>query len=216
METSEPGIPAETLEIDDFDTLKVLADPRRKRLIDLLRQDAATVKELSAALHVSPKSLYYHVNLLQKHGLIRVVDTRLVSGITEKTYRATAYLFLFSDVGLGREGAPVERSHEGIESIFAMMADDLRLGLESGSIDPSDSAPPALRLGFQWSLLTMSPSDRDELDRRLCTLFEEYSSIDSASTDEQTYRYMYLMFPTFVRGGSPAVPIEDLAAGEGS
>src|SRR5947209_14743424 len=101
MGTSNSDIPAETLEIDDFETLKVLADPRRKQLIDLLRQDGATVKELASSLRVSPKSLYYHVNLLLKHGLIRVVDTRLVSGITEKRYRATAYLFLFRDLGLG-------------------------------------------------------------------------------------------------------------------
>lgn len=103
-------IPAETLQIDDLETLKVVADPRRKQLIDLLRQDAATVKELAATLHVSPKSLYYHVNLLQKHGLIRVVDTRLVSGITEKRYRTTAYLFLFNELGITPTASkPVER-----------------------------------------------------------------------------------------------------------
>src|SRR5579872_2555332 len=101
MVATESEDPAETLEIDDLETLKVVADPRRKQLIDLLRQDAATVKELAAVMRVSPKSLYYHINLLQKHGLIRVVDTRLVSGITEKRYRAMAYLFLFKDVGLG-------------------------------------------------------------------------------------------------------------------
>lgn len=216
MVTSDSGDPAETLEIDDLDTLKVVADPRRKQLIDLLRQDAGTVKELAAGLRVSPKSLYYHINLLQKHGLIRVVDTRLVSGITEKRYRATAYLFLFKDVGLGSDGAPAERAHEGIESIFAMMADDLRRGLESGAIDASDSASPAARLSFQWSLLSLSPSARDELDRRLCALFEEYSSIDSAAAGDQPFRYMYLMFPAINRGGYPTVRAKESSGGQES
>jgi DNA-binding transcriptional ArsR family regulator len=209
-------IPAETLQIDDLETLKVVADPRRKQLIDLLRQDAATVKELAATLHVSPKSLYYHVNLLQKHGLIRVVDTRLVSGITEKRYRTTAYLFLFNELGITSDSEQAGRAHEGIESIFAMTVDDLRLGLESGAIDASDSAPAAARLSFSWSLLALSSAQRDELDRRLCSLFEEYSSTDSPSIDDQAFRYMYMVFPTIVRGGRPATPAKDRTAGEGS
>src|SRR5436305_14773507 len=122
--------PAETLDITDLETLKILADSRRTQLIDLLRQDAATVKQLATALRVSPKSLYYHVNLLEKHGLIRVVDTRLVYGITEKRYRATAYLFLFRELGLGSSGEPNRQTHEGISSIFTMTADDCRMGVE--------------------------------------------------------------------------------------
>ena len=35
---------------------------------------------------MKPNRLYYHVNLLEEHGLIRVTDTRLVSGIVERTY----------------------------------------------------------------------------------------------------------------------------------
>lgn len=214
--TSDSGDPAETLEIDDLDTLKVVADPRRKQLIDLLRQDAATVKELAAVLRVSPKSLYYHINLLQKHGLIRVVDTRLVSGITEKRYRATAYLFLFKELGIESGSGHAERTHEGIESIFAMTTDDIRLGLKSGAIDASDPVPAAVRLSFQWSLLTLSPAERDELDHRLCALFEEYTSRESTGADKQSFRYLYLLFPTVVRGGRPAAPSKEHASGEGS
>jgi DNA-binding transcriptional ArsR family regulator len=216
MVISDSGDPAETLQIDDLETLKVLADPRRKQLIDLLRQDAATVKEMAATIRVSPKSLYYHVNLLQKHGLIRVVDTRLVSGITEKRYRTTAYLFLFEELGLGSGSGQAERTHEGIASIFAMMADDLRLGFERGSIDASDSAPPATRLSFSWTLLTLSPTARDELDGRLCALFEEYASQDSTTGNGQSFRYMSLLFPTVGRGGHPAESTKDRPSGEGS
>jgi hypothetical protein len=97
-----------------------------------------------------------------------------------------------------------------------MTADDLRVGLENGAIDASDAAPPRTRLNFQWSLLTLSPAEREELDHRLCALFEEYTSRESPVADEQTFRYLYLMFPTVARGGRPAVPSKDHAAGEGS
>ena len=127
--TSHSGEPAETLQIDDLETLKIVADPRRKQLIDLLRDDAATVKELAGALHVSPKSLYYHVNLLPKHGLIRVVDTRLVSGITEKRYRPTAYLFLFEELGLGAGSATAAGTPDGHASTLSLTAETVHLAL---------------------------------------------------------------------------------------
>ena len=50
-----------------------------------------TVKQIAADLKTPIKKLYYHVNLLEEHGLIRITSTRVVSGIIEKQYRVTAY-----------------------------------------------------------------------------------------------------------------------------
>ncbi len=79
--------------IRDLDTLKVLTEPLRMRILALLRDRPRTVKEVAQALDIPPTRLYYHFNLLERHGLIRVVGTRLVSGILEKRYQVTAYAF---------------------------------------------------------------------------------------------------------------------------
>ncbi|MEZ4616668.1 MAG: helix-turn-helix domain-containing protein [Caldilineaceae bacterium] len=78
--------------IDDLETIKVLADERRLALLRMLAK-SQTVKELSTALDLPQSQLYYHVNLLEKHGLIQVVDTKVISGIIEKHYRTTAHQF---------------------------------------------------------------------------------------------------------------------------
>ena len=83
--------------IENLETLKVVADPLRLRILDAFGDKPHTVKQIAKVLEIPPNKLYYHVNMLEEHGLIRVVNTRLVSGIVEKTYRATAYLFVFSD-----------------------------------------------------------------------------------------------------------------------
>src|SRR5260221_6725972 len=75
--------PEPRLEIRGLEPLKIIADPLRLRLVEALRMAPATVKELAAQQDVAPKSLYYHIGLLERHGMVKVVDSRLVSGILE-------------------------------------------------------------------------------------------------------------------------------------
>jgi DNA-binding transcriptional ArsR family regulator len=86
-----PLTPTHELIITDLEAHKALVNPLRLRLVELLVDEAQTVKQLAASVEVEPVKLYYHINLLEKNGLIRVVDTQIVSGIIEKWYRVTAY-----------------------------------------------------------------------------------------------------------------------------
>ena len=69
---------------DDLRTLRVLADPLRYRMLDLLARPRS-VRELAAALGRPPDRLYYHLNRLHVAGLVepagaqrwRAVDRRL-------------------------------------------------------------------------------------------------------------------------------------------
>lgn len=71
--------------IEDAETLRVLADPLRLRIRELMVRPC-TVKQVAAVLGIAPTKLYYHINLLEKHKLIVVVAARVVSGIIEKQY----------------------------------------------------------------------------------------------------------------------------------
>src|SRR5688572_10061938 len=89
----QPVIPLgqdDVLIVTDLETLKLISDPLRLRMLELLRGEPRTVKELARALGVAPTKLYYHVKLLLERELIRVAETRIVSGITEKRYQVTA------------------------------------------------------------------------------------------------------------------------------
>ena len=52
------------------ETLLALADPTRRRVVDLLRKKPQRAGDLAAALDVSPPRLSRHLRILRKSGLI--------------------------------------------------------------------------------------------------------------------------------------------------
>lgn len=61
--------------VKDLATLKALADPLRRSIVSLL-DEARTVKEMSARIGKPADRLYYHLGLLEKHGLVRAIEAR--------------------------------------------------------------------------------------------------------------------------------------------
>jgi DNA-binding transcriptional ArsR family regulator len=76
--------------IEDIETLKVITDPLRLQILELLSLEPRTVKYVADSLGLSSSRLYYHFNLMESKGLISVVDTRTVNNIIEKYYWNTA------------------------------------------------------------------------------------------------------------------------------
>lgn len=76
--------------IQDLETLQVVADPLRAQIFELLAEEPLTVRQVGERLGLTAGRLYYHFNLLEKHDLIRVVETRTVANMLEKLYRASA------------------------------------------------------------------------------------------------------------------------------
>ena len=61
----------------------------RLRLRDDLTSLIEASSELAAELGIPRTRLHYHVNVLEKHGIIRVASTRVVNGATERRYEPT-------------------------------------------------------------------------------------------------------------------------------
>lgn len=79
--------------LDNSRAIKALAHPLRIRLIEILSNDRASVGQLSHLLGLAHAQVFYHVKELEKHGLVELVDTRMVNGIQEKYYQAVARTF---------------------------------------------------------------------------------------------------------------------------
>jgi len=63
--------PEELMSTRNLDeTLLALADPTRRRVVDLLRKKPQRAGDLAAALEVSPPRLSRHLRILRKSGLI--------------------------------------------------------------------------------------------------------------------------------------------------
>lgn len=67
---------------------ELLLHPVRMRIVLTLHQQTLTAKQLATALpDIATTTLYHHLGLLTKAGLLRVVEERLVRGtLHEKTY----------------------------------------------------------------------------------------------------------------------------------
>lgn len=189
--------PEDEFVIADLDTLKVLADPLRLSILEYLAEPA-TVKEIAGKLGKPPTKLYYHFNLLEKHGLIQMVDTRIVSGIIEKHYRASAHVYRVEQSLLspGSEGF-----NEGLDvmlgGILGDARNEIRESLVAGLLDPSEAAPPDRRLMLTQARLNLTSAQAREFSERLFDLVKEYDhGLDPDDDDTQAYKLLLLMHPS--------------------
>jgi DNA-binding transcriptional ArsR family regulator len=190
--------------ISDLETLKVVTDPLRLNLLNLLRGEPRTAKELARALHLSQTKLYYHLGLLEQHGLIRVTGTRLVSGILEKQYQASAYK-LSVDRRLFAPTPTTPTSYEGLEVFLSAVLDythsDMMRSVQAGLAEFSEHAPPErmLHVGRRWFWLTAD--EAKAFMERLRALDDEFQRLHGDEPAEGTQLYEFLMgfYPTHQR-----------------
>ena len=185
--------------IKDLDTLKVIADPLRFQILDLLVIEPLTVKELAEKLGLAPSKLYYHVNLLEEHGLIVVADTRIVSGIIEKHYRASSpgididpSLLTFSTT-TGRENVNALL----VSTIDATREDLIRsLQARAFALDQGATEQPR-QVIINRGLSRLSEERAQEFALRLHDLLEEFDELDEKDSDHQKFALTVAYYPAF-------------------
>jgi DNA-binding transcriptional ArsR family regulator len=155
--------------VTNVQTLKALADPIRLRLLSALMDDSGgelpvrTVKELATALGEPQTKLYRHMKQLEAVGLIRVVSSRLVSGIVEQRYQACQQDLMFGP-GLTDD----EKSSSDSEAAAAALLDHFRGGFFSARRQAQASAEPErLRDVLSVSEVSVSAARAAEIRRQL-------------------------------------------------
>ena len=83
----------EEVHLANLEQMKVLAHPRRIRILELLGDEERTTKQVAEILGEPPTRLYHHVAALERVGLIRLARTRQSRGAVEKYYVAVAKTF---------------------------------------------------------------------------------------------------------------------------
>lgn len=197
-----PPKPIPEFVVNDLETLRVLADPLRIQIIELVTHQPRTVKQVAADLELPPTKLYYHIKQLEERGLIRVVDTRLVSGIVEKQYQASAFSYhvnkaLFSPTSpAGKEGLNVM-----LTGLFEDTRADIQESVAEGAIDlyaEEDGDRPISRtLMMARNTLYLAPDRAEEFYRRLRGLMREFVTGDEEhSAEKRVYGLLIALYPT--------------------
>jgi DNA-binding transcriptional ArsR family regulator len=171
---SAPAEPLRVRKIDSAEAIKALADPLRLRLLTLLMHDherSWTVKEIAAELEQSVTKLYHHVNLLEQVGLIRDVETRLVSGIVEHRY-ASGQRGLEFDDALYRSSDTRDASLANVSYLLDEARDDLVGYLGSDGSDPE-------RVMVAKARMRLTPEEADELRTAMDELLDRFRGMRS-------------------------------------
>lgn len=80
--------------LDTLEEINIVSDPIRLKIIMTLGATPKTAQDLSDALGVSRSKIHYHLKILEQNGIVEVVDTELINGITQKYFLPVAKAFI--------------------------------------------------------------------------------------------------------------------------
>ena len=190
----------EVLEATSPEQFKAFGDATRQRIIALLRERAATTKQLSEALGQPVGGVGHHLKVLERAGLIRVVRTRQVRAITEKYYGRVARIFRFAEP-FGRHGV----------GPFAVLEQAIDQAVP-GPVEGSEVLP-----AFLLEDARLTDAQAEGFARRLLEVMEEFASMETPG--ERLWGFVAGVYPTNIPGLPPdeepsETPSEDGPADE--
>jgi DNA-binding transcriptional ArsR family regulator len=166
------------------------------RIIEVLRREAATPKQVALALGERPSRLYHHVAALERAGLVRIVGTRPVRGAVEKYYQPVARQFvvdraLFAPARGGRRSAALGAVEAMTADILGTAMAEVRDGLLAGTLpleDPArvEIARVPVRAG-DARIVALMAAARD--------LVRAAAAADGADAGAQEYRLTVAFYP---------------------
>jgi len=108
--------------LTDLEQIRVLADPLRIRILELLCDEELTTKQVARKLDEKATRLYHHVEALERVGLIRLTRTRQNRGTIEKYYIGVAKAFR-ADAQAFMGQAGTEETGEALEAMVSTITD---------------------------------------------------------------------------------------------
>ncbi|MGX7077425.1 ArsR/SmtB family transcription factor [Globicatella sanguinis] len=80
--------------LNTLEEINIVSDSIRLKIIMTLGATPKTAQDLSDTLGVSRSKIHYHLKILEQNGIIEVVDTELINGITQKYFLPVAKAFI--------------------------------------------------------------------------------------------------------------------------
>lgn len=191
----QAGQPDPERVIDNIEALKIYFDPLRTRIIRTMAQRARSVPEIAQELGIPFTRLYYHINMLEKHGLIRMVGARSIGGaVEEKFYRVAARQFIVAPHLL--TVLPNEGGETSIDAVLHSMLEeskaDLVRSISAGKIDLMQTPPHPNAMLLRHAFSQMSGETAVAFQQRLFDLLDEFSRTRGDAAD--TYYNMFVGF----------------------
>ncbi|MEV6108587.1 winged helix-turn-helix domain-containing protein [Streptomyces sp. NPDC051940] len=171
---SDDDLP-EAFHVTTDEQLRAVSSLTRHRIMAVLRFEPATITQIAQRVGLAKGSSSYHVRLLERAGLVKVVRTRKVRGVTERYYAMAARAIVLPDPG---EGAPDVLMRHALADLEAAPAEGER------------------HVGMTH--LRLTDAQFAELGARLQALAEEYRALSDPSLPDTSL--VFALFHPASRG----------------
>lgn len=126
----------------------------RHRILRVLRDGPATITQVAERLGIAKGSSNHHIKVLAKAGLVHVVETRKVGGVTEQYYAMTGKTIELPESGTGQHEVLMRHALLDVES-----------------------APPNDQKTVFLKHARLSPEAWEEFNERVTGLFTELEAL---------------------------------------
>ena len=167
--TSDDFVPVNVITLSGEDQIRAYIHPTRMTILERLAGEKQSVSGIARTLGVHPANLTHHFKLLEKAGLIKLVEKRDTGKNLEKYYRAVAYNFT---VNLDAD-RPIDKGTLAL----SVLRDNLSAAIQSLKTKGQE----ALVLGVLQTVY-LRPEDVEQLQAGLANLLETYSAPRSESS----------------------------------
>lgn len=147
----------ETFHVTTEEQLRAVSSLTRHRIMAVLRFEPSTITQVAERVGVAKGSSSYHVRLLERAGLVKVVRTRKVRGVTERYYAMAARSIVLPDPG---EGGPDVLMRHAVADLEASPVDERHV---------------------RMAHLRLSDERFAELEARMQALADEYRELSDPS-----------------------------------
>ncbi len=163
-----------TITLTRPDQLKALADSTRSQILRILDTGPASAKALAGGMEMTHGKVGHHLRVLERAGLVEVVETRAVRAVVEKFYGPT-----FDILRFGPEALPNDR---------------LRFLLDQAAIEASPNQSPPFEDPGRFLTVRMSQDQATAFLARTRELADEFAA--SASEEGPTFGFVAAVFTT--------------------
>lgn len=188
--------------IKDLDTLRVMTDPLRLKIFEMLINEPLTIRQIAEKLGLSSSKLYYHVNMLEQSNLVAVVETRMVANLAEKIYRSTASCLEIDPALL--KISKTNNLESGIQLLTGMLdttRDDLVRSIQARQVSLAHGEEPRpRRVIINRSLQHLTEEQIAQFEQRvdeLCRDFEESSTGQAVKNGTMVYALTVAFYPSY-------------------
>lgn len=108
--------------VDGMESAHVALSSLRARILALV-EEPASATEVAAALETTRQKVNYHLEVLRKHGLVEVVETRQRRGFTERRFARKGNIVIAPDLVADRRHPEDDMS---AEAVVAAASDAIR------------------------------------------------------------------------------------------